>query len=396
MRIAITNPYCWPQVRRGSERLLNDLSHWLTARGHEVTVISSAPNGGRTEWDGPVRRLLMPQREPLGRRNRWVNSFHLFSLQVRRALLREKYDAVFCLNYHDAYGALLARRRGARFRLTYMMTGIAIRRMFRTTPLDGMMFRSVVRDAEEVISVSDFARKAMLTQFGRQSRLLQAPTDIHRYFETPKAPAGNRLDILFVADLNEPRKGALPLAQAFALIHADNPSATLSYSGQASEATIAAIRAAVPPSVERAITFHGVGAVDVLPGLYANATVFVNPAIWEAQGMVVVEALASGTPVVACAHGGMTDIVTDRRIGRLFDPGALGPSASNAQGLASAILEAAELARDPATAAACREHARKFSFDRLGPIYEALFRGTTDDACTGDDACRMKRRVEIA
>ncbi len=37
MRIAITHPTCWPYVRRGSERVLNDCAVWLAGRGHDVS-----------------------------------------------------------------------------------------------------------------------------------------------------------------------------------------------------------------------------------------------------------------------------------------------------------------------------------------------------------------------
>lgn len=396
MRIAITNPYCWPQVRRGSERVLHDLSHWLADRGHAVTVMSTAPLGPRVEWEGPVRRLLTAQREPLGRRNRWLNSFHLFTMQTRAALLREPFDAVFCLNYHDAYGALLARRAGARFRLVYMMTGIAARRMFRSTPLDGMMYRAVVRDADQVVSVSRFAQDAMRQEYGRDSALLFAPTEMTAYLAQPKPPAGERLDILFVGDVNEPRKGALLLARAFARIKVRHPQATLAFSGHANEATIAAIRAAVPSDIAASLVFHGIGVVGDLPALYAGATVLALPAIWEAQGMVLVEALATGTPVVACEHGGPPDILSDPAIGCLFPPGEIGASASNVDGLADAIVAAAALARDPATEAACRAHARGFSMDRLGPAYEALLTGNAEPACVIDVPYRMTQTVEIA
>ena len=396
MRIAITNPYCWPQVRRGSERLLHDLSHWLANRGHDVTVISSAPGHRRTEQDGGVHRILVPQREPLRRRNRWLNSFHLFTVQVARELLRGQFDAVFCLNYHDAFGALMARGSRTRFRLTYMMTGIAIPNMFRSVPLDGLMFAAVTRGSEGVISVSGFARDALHTHYGRPSWLLQSPTDTAPYLAQPKKVADDRLDILFVADVNEPRKGALLLARAFAIIRQTHPNATLAYSGQASPASIETIRAAVADDVSGGITFHGVGKVEELPALYAKSTVFVNPAVWEAQGMVLVEALAAGTPVVACDHGGVTDIVSDPRIGRLFAPGEVGVASNNETGLAEAILQAAVLARAPETASLCRAHAASFGFDRLGPVYEAVITGAAEIPCAGTNVRRMKQPVIVA
>src|SRR4051794_35438828 len=125
MRVAITNPYCWPQRRRGSERLLHDLSHWLAARGHDVTVICTAPGKRLEQQDGLVRRILLPQRDPLGLHTRWCNFHHRFAFQLEDEIVRGGFDAVHCLNYHDAWGVVRARRRGARPRVVYQMVGIA-------------------------------------------------------------------------------------------------------------------------------------------------------------------------------------------------------------------------------------------------------------------------------
>ena len=43
MRLAITHATCWPEVRRGSERMLSDMAGVMAARGHDVTVISTTP-----------------------------------------------------------------------------------------------------------------------------------------------------------------------------------------------------------------------------------------------------------------------------------------------------------------------------------------------------------------
>jgi glycosyltransferase involved in cell wall biosynthesis len=208
--------------------------------------------------------------------------------------------------------------------------------------------------------------------------LLHAPTDMTPYLAQKKTVANGQLDILFVGDGDEPRKGALLLARTFAIVRRTHPTATLSYSGRMSPATMSAIRAALPEHAAHAITFHGIGKSEELPSLYAQATVFVNPAVWEAQGMVLVEALAAGTPVVACNHGGVTDIVSDARIGRLFAPGPIGVASYNEDGLAAAILDVAALARKDETASICREHARRFAFERLGPAYEAIITGVPE------------------
>lgn len=58
-----------------------------------------------------------------------------------------------------------------------------------------------------------------------------------------------------------------------------------------------------------------------MPSLYAAADIVAWPAINEAFGMALLEAQATGTPVVAGRSGGVADIVADGRTGRLVAPG---------------------------------------------------------------------------
>lgn len=48
---------------------------------------------------------------------------------------------------------------------------------------------------------------------------------------------------------------------------------------------------------------------------YASADVFIMPSETETLGFVVLEAMASGVPVVAVAAGGLTDIVQHNKTG---------------------------------------------------------------------------------
>jgi len=76
----------------------------------------------------------------------------------------------------------------------------------------------------------------------------------------------------------------------------------------------------------------------------------------EPLGLVALEGAAAGLPVVASAHGGVTEIVRDHESGRLVPPGD--PRAL------SAALRA--LAEDPASAAAMGEAGRKDVAERFG------------------------------
>jgi glycosyltransferase involved in cell wall biosynthesis len=57
-----------------------------------------------------------------------------------------------------------------------------------------------------------------------------------------------------------------------------------------------------------------------LASAYASADVFIFPSRTETLGLVLLEAMAAGTPVVAARSGGIPDIVTDGVNGYLFDP----------------------------------------------------------------------------
>lgn len=66
--------------------------------------------------------------------------------------------------------------------------------------------------------------------------------------------------------------------------------------------------------------FVGYLAGEELASAYASADVFVFPSRTETLGLVLLEAMAAGCPVVAANSGGIPDIVTDGENGYLFDP----------------------------------------------------------------------------
>lgn len=368
MRIAVAHPTAWPWIRRGSERVLNDLSLYLSSCGHDVTVITSSPDGRGEDRVGPVRRILLPQRLPRLRHVRQLNSFHAFALDCARAVREGGFDAVHCLNYHEAWGILRQRGNGPRPRVVYQMTGIPVARYFRAVPLDRMMVNRVMRQADQIICLSNFASACMQRDFGRRGILIPSPTDTAPFMAAMRTrPARPR--ILFCGDADEPRKGALLLARAFARL--DRPDLELHLSGRCSDRMAAGIRACLPPDRRQQVVIHGIGDVTDLPGLYASAAVVVNPAVWEALGNVLIEALASGTPVVGCDHGGIPDIIDSDRIGALFAPAMRDGVATDADALCAAMTHALALSDRPDTVAACRARAMAFSWDRLGPLYEA-------------------------
>jgi glycosyltransferase involved in cell wall biosynthesis len=95
--------------------------------------------------------------------------------------------------------------------------------------------------------------------------------------------------------------------------------------------------------------------------LFADASVFLMPIRWpEPFGMVMVEALAAGTPVLAFPEGAAPEIVED---------GVNGFLVADEQEMAAMVDRVSEI--DPLT---CRRSAERFAPDRIALGYEAAFR----------------------
>jgi phosphatidylinositol alpha-mannosyltransferase len=374
LNIAITSPYAWPWVRRGSERMLHDLSRFLAGRGHGVTVFASGPEDRTEDRDG-IPYHLLKQRFMSTRRQ--FNDCHYFAFRLQRALDGFAPDVVFSLNYFDAYAAIRARERsGARYKVVVQVAGTPTRRFFRAIPLDAWFFHTAIRKSSATLAVSLFARGFLEREFDCHPLVLPPPVMIEQFSDFAAAEAqatspGPR--ILFMGDVDVPRKGARVLCQAFPRIKERHPAAQLLFVGHVSEATRRSLLGEPAlAGIGEDVRFLGVGRIEELPAHYASASVTVLPAVWEAFGMVLVESLAAGTPVVGTRHGGIPDIIEGDLIGRLFDPGPFTEQTQNAPDLARALLEVLALGRTPAVVAACRARAERFSWASLGPEYERL------------------------
>ena len=374
LRVVVTNPYAWPYVRRGSERLLNDLSCYLHAQGHSVSVFAMAPLEGSEVRDG-VRYTLLRQR--LGARPRQFNCLHDFAWRLTRSLRDVEADTVFCLNYFDAWAAIRARARYQKtWRVVFMAVGIPTARYFRMVPLDRWFMRCVLRQSDQVLALSSFARDMLASDFGVDAAVLPPPVMTAQFAASQNAASSAAPNILFVGDVDEQRKGARVLCLAFSAIRVCHPAAQLVFAGRASEPTRAALLALLAPSAHDAVEFHGVGQLADLPRLYQQASVTVLPAVWEAFGLVLVESLAAGTPVVGARHGGIPDIIDADTVGALFEPQLLDGQASNADGLAEAVLAVLARGKTLAVRSACQARAHSFSWSALGPLYEHMLQAT--------------------
>jgi glycosyltransferase involved in cell wall biosynthesis len=178
------------------------------------------------------------------------------------------------------------------------------------------------------------------------------------------APRARRL--LFVGQWL-PAKGTRYLVEAFARLAAERPDLELVCAGVRAPAAV--VRGDFPAAVADRVVVVPEIAAEALVAEHAAADLFVFPSLSEGFSGALLEAMASGLPIVATPAGAAADILEDGGNARLA------PFADGAA-LARRI---AELLDDPTRRAAigraAQETARRFTPDRVYPRFIADLRG---------------------
>jgi phosphatidyl-myo-inositol alpha-mannosyltransferase len=378
MRIVLTHPYCWPHVRRGTERVMQVLGEYLVADGHDVITVSTRPGPSGTERSAAGTRILRrPLTFPCMAMLR-VQTTHTFFFTAWRVLRSLDADVVHSFYPSDALAAICVKRR-TRLRAVLQLNGVPVPGVscYRYLPPEGAMFREALRRADRRIACSRFVRDLMREHYGVDADVIPTPIPIESY-EVGGGPPDRRPTILALADFNVRRKGVRVLVDAFALVKRQLPDVRLRLSGRMSPALQSALIGNVPGNVREGIEVLGLGQVDDIPRLYREATITALPAMWEPSGTVLLESFASGTPVVATNHAGIPEFVTPE-VGVLFEPRSTGEETHNAEGLATALIEGLSLAAQPGTRERCRAHAIQYCWPALGPRIAALYRADGAD-----------------
>ena len=382
LRIALVHPFWWTEVHRGGERYLADLAWYLVQAGHRVDVVTgTSGRGGNTvdaESGATLRRRHHATIAALGRRG--VSPLDTFGLVAAAALLIPRYDIVHALT---PTAALAARLSGQR--TVYTVLGHPTPDQFGQRPLDLTLFSAACRWSHCTAALSYAAGVAVQALTSRSTITLNPGVRTDRFAaDSRTAPAclapGQPPRILFCSDASVPRKGTDTLLGAFSRVLDHHPGARLELAGPGDHHW--ALAGLVPVDrdrVEAAIDDRDPAAVD-LAASYRAAAVTVLPSRQEAFGLVLVESLAAGTPVVCSDEGAMAEIVDRPEVGRRVPFG-------NVAALTRALLEALELARDPATPSRCANHARKWDWlEVVGPAHEKAYAALATTVTSGKTA----------
>ena len=241
----------------------------------------------------------------------------------------------------------------------------------RSMQLAGGVLRPALEKLHAQIAVSESARLVVVQHLGRDAVVIPNGFRFADFAATPRppAPAGHRPRLLFLGRTDEPRKGLDVLLAALPAIRRAAPDLEVVVAGQGARP--------LPPDCV------ALGLIDEREkaDLLASADVFVAPhRARESFGIVVLEAMASGAPVVASDLAPFAELL-----------GGAGPGPVE-RGMLFAGGEPADLAQavvgmlrqpDADRTERARRHARRFDWSVVGRAIESVYR-TMLDAAYGD------------
>ena len=183
----------------------------------------------------------------------------------------------------------------------------------------------------------------------------------------PRRPNSDTTELLFVGRCYPRQKGLEYLVKALPFLRS-RESIRLTIVGEdwGGVAMLQSLARAL--GVERQIAFRGALPRDEVIQAYASADIFVLPSLFEPFGIVLLEAMAAGLPVVASSVGGIVDVVADGKTGLLIPPGK--PLAL-AAGLEQLISDSSLRAR---MAEEARRRVFGYSWDLIVPRIVEVYR----------------------
>lgn len=306
MRIAFLDS--WLQsVAEGSGTAagIGGLRRALAARGHHITRLAPPRPWPRTLT---LRRLFFNAHLP--------------------ALLRTlRYDLVVGF---DIDGFLWAGRHGPTPYLVSVKGVIAeelrhergaVRRLLWAL---SRLERHNARHADGILTTSAYCRAAIEHHYGVPSarmRIVPEGIDRHRWRRIAAAPrASDGATILCVAR-QYPRKHIADLLRALPIVRRAAPQAHAIIVGDGPEHTALA-RLVADLGLHEAVQLTGViPDDDILASMYRRADVFCLPSVQEGFGIVFLEAMASGLPIVATRAAAIPEVIPDGQAGLLTPPG---------------------------------------------------------------------------
>jgi len=370
MRIGIVCPYAW-DIPGGVSAHVHDLANALIRKGHYVSVIAPAESEedlpsfvestGKPRairYNGSVARLSFG---PLVARrvSKWIEQGEFDVLHVHEPLA----PSVSVLACWAAKGPIVATWHSSmdRSRVILSLAKLA---------------QTVMEKVSARIAVSPAARQTMMEHLGGDAVIIPNGVDVQAFADATPMPGweATNKSLVFFGRVDESRKGLTVLLQALPKIRETFPEVKLLIAGPGDCEDLLDDLA----DEDRAMITQ-LGLVDEIdkPNVYASGTIYVAPNTGgESFGIVLLEAMASGTPVIASDLPAFRRVLQDGECGKLFFN-------EDSESLAQAVIDLLnDSAQRDSLRAAGLTRVREFDWDIVADEVIEVYKSVTVEGLT--------------
>lgn len=376
MRILLVSPFDFG-VAGGVNEHVAQLDRRFQDLGHTTRILAATSTDLGEHDDGHVYRLGQAVPIPSNGSMARVTLSPLVINKVRQFLDNEEFDVI---HLHEPLVpvlplAVLLFSRSANVGTFHAARTTNLFYLYTKAILD--MFFSKLHAR---VAVSQAAREFADSHFPADYRIIPNGIDLKQFGKNvqplPELMDG-RKNILFLGRFNESRKGFRYLLRAFPMVREQFPDARLIVVGDGNR-----------ERYERFLHQHDIHDViftgfinpELRSRYYASADVFCAPSTGrESFGIVLVEAMASGVPVVASAIPGYQGVITHGETGILVEP-----KDANSLALGLVRVLADNELRQRVTANA-REQIRQYDWERVAERLLAVYEEAIESNTSSDD-----------
>jgi phosphatidylinositol alpha-mannosyltransferase len=369
MRVGLVCPYSF-EVAGGVQNHVLDLAETLLGAGHSVSVLAPADEdadlpahivaAGRAvpvPYNGSVARVAFGPRAA-ARTRRWLRDGDFDILHVHEPTT----PSLSLIALASSAAPVVATFHTATERSRAMAAASSV-------------LRPALEKLAGRIAVSEIARRTVVEHLGGDAVVIPNGIFVARFAGLRAATGASSAEPLlaFLGRFEEPRKGLDVLLAAFERLLETHPGARLVVAGRGDSAVGAR---QVGARSRGRVEF--VGAVDDAERsrLLAAADVFVAPNRGgESFGVILLEAMAAGAPVVASDLPAFRAVCGDGRLGRHF---GTGDPADLATVLRDALDDPATALRAAAAASAVRRYDWSTVTRQVVAVYDAVTVGRSD------------------
>lgn len=374
MRIGMVCPYSF-DVPGGVQFHVRDLAVHFLAQGHHVGVLApSDEESGMPPWFTSCGRPVpVPYNGSIAR----LTFGPVTSARVSRWLEAGDFDILHIHEPVTPSASVLALWAATMpVVATFHTATLRSRAMHAAHPL----LRPSMEKIRARIAVSEEARRTAIIHLKGDAYVIPNGVEVATFAGAARQArftgTSDRPTLAFLGRIDEPRKGLHVLLSALPTVLAGRPGARVLVAGPGD---VAAAERELPPALHRRVEFLGLVSEADKAGLLASADLYIAPHTGgESFGIVLIEAMAAGAPVIASDLPAFIRVLGDPPAGRSF------PTEDH-ETLAREILA---LLDDPAErvrlSAAGRVRAGAFDWsvvaERVMAVYETVLEGSSAPA----------------